>query len=134
MLAVTLKVHSVLFVYHSIVCLMPVSKVCGSANIRRPLGYGKSAGAVPVVAGTVGYQEVELAFASTARTPGYVPFQTRRRRAEKPDTHIVDCSYVRLQEKAPLVKGGVLAGGPSGRLSTPTPTNNHLLPVYNKSL
>ena len=95
---------------------------------------GRVHGAVPVTAGTVGYQEVEHAFASTARTSGYVPFQIRSRRAEKPDTHIVDCCYVRLREKAPLVKGDVLAGGPSGRLSTPTPINNHLLPVYNKSL
>ncbi len=94
---------------------------------------GRVHGAVPVVAGTVGYQEVEPASASIARTPGYVPFQTRSRRAEKPDTHIVDCWHVRLREKAPLVKGLVLAGGISDRLSTPRPINNNLLSIF-KSL
>ena len=62
---------------------------------------------------------------------GLVPFQTRSRRAEKPDTHIVDCWHVRLRAKARLVKGVVLAGKPSSRLSTPTLFENHLLPVYN---
>jgi hypothetical protein len=92
---------------------------------------GRVHGTGPVVARKVGYQEIEPAFASTARTPGYAPFQTRSRRAEKPDTHIVDCCYVRLREKEPLVKGVVLAGKPSSRLSTPTSIENHLLPVYN---